>query len=488
MDSRHSGRQAQSGRYWSRDSLRSSLLVGAMGPRVLPLAANQRSGPAGLISGFPGLAACRCCFSRCRLLSRAIVEIATRKTLYLLISEYYHASLSVLASHMAAPYALLLLPAPPSPAVRQLKEVYGPALSHIFADAAARLKGSSNTYRLDVGLVVSQLLGGQYQPRSKAFSGIQHLLANFYTLVGAVSASCDVELDVPGGLDVRVFLVDADEQSQSKDSERVQGPIIDLTTLATSQRAWDQIYVPDTEEGGLLAAVLARSGVSVPSNKLPIGNISVPPQTVVTPDKERSTSHSAVIVGGTFDHLHIGHKLLLTATALALDHRRDGQRSLVVGITGDEMLVNKKFAEYLESWEERWQRTAAFLRAIVDFNPPGAGSSDVQRIEKPGPNGKQVSFHIAPDLTVRLVQIADPFGPTITEEDLGALIVSAETRSGGQAVNTERNKRGWASLEVFEVDVLQTGEAQAVADTSASSFESKISSTEIRQRRANSSL
>ncbi|OKL56522.1 hypothetical protein UA08_08232 [Talaromyces atroroseus] len=397
---------------------------------------------------------------------------------------------------MAAPYGLLLLPTPPSPAVRQLKEVYGPALSHIFSDAAVQLKGSSNIYKLDIGLVIPHSLGGQYQPRSKAFASIQHLLANFYTLVGATSASYDVELDVPGGVDVRVFLVDPSEQSQFKDSQRVQGPVIDLATLATSQRSWDQIYVPDTDGGELLIAAFLKLDVSIPSKKLPIGNVSVTPQTVITPDDRRSTSHSAVIVGGTFDHLHIGHKLLLTATALALDHRREEQvgsrpRSLVVGITGDEMLVNKKFAEYLESWEERWQNTAAFLRAIIDFSPPGESPPDIQRTEKPGPNGKQVSFQVAPDLTVRLVQIADPFGPTIAEEDLGALIVSAETRSGGQAVNAERNKRGWASLEVFEVDVLQAGEAEAVADTSASGFEAKISSTDIRQRRmksANSSL
>lgn len=399
---------------------------------------------------------------------------------------------------MAALYALLLLPAPPSPAVRSLKEVYGPALSHIFSNAAAQLKGSRNIYKLDVGLVIPQLLSTQYQPRAKAFSSIQHLLANFYTLVGALSASNDVELDAPGGLDVRVFFVNDndDEQSSPEKGKRTLGPIIDLETLATSQRPWDQIYIPDTKAGQLLETALSRYGVSTPFNKLPVGNVSITPETILSPDEERTTSHFAVIVGGTFDHLHIGHKLLLTATALALDQRRAEQlerepRSLVVGITGDEMLVNKKFAEYLESWEERWQKTATFLRAIIDFNPPGVSPVDIRRTEEPGPNGKQVAFQIAPDLAVRLVQIADPFGPTITEENLSALIVSAETRSGGQAVNTERDKRGWDALEVFEVDVLQTGEAQAVADTSASNFESKISSTDIRQRRmasANSSI
>ncbi|EEA21913.1 pantetheine-phosphate adenylyltransferase family protein [Talaromyces marneffei ATCC 18224] len=386
---------------------------------------------------------------------------------------------------MAALHSLLLLPAPPSPAVRQLKEVYGPALSHLFSSIAAQLKGSSDIYKLDVALVIPQLLSTQYHPRSKAFASIQKLLANFYTLVGAISAENDVELDAPGGIDVRVFFVDNTEYEQAENWKRIQGPIIDFRTLATSQRPWDHVYVPSTTEGELLGAALSTHGVSIANTKLPVGTTSSAVETIISSDEERSTSHAAVIVGGTFDHLHLGHKLLLTATALTLDVTRD-KKVLAVGITGDQMLVNKKFAEYLESWEERMQGTASFLRAIVDFNPPETSSADLTRTEQPGPNGKQVSFQVAPDTTVRLVQIDDPFGPTITEEQFSALIVSAETRSGGQAVNTERNKKGWASLEVFEVGVLQAGEAQEVADTSASSFESKISSTDIRQRRMKS--
>ena len=44
--------------------------------------------------------------------------------------------------------------------------------------------------------------------------------------------------------------------------------------------------------------------------------------------------------------------------------------------------------------------------------------------------------------TIRLepVKIFDPFGPTITDPDLDCLVVSEETKGGGQAVNTERKK------------------------------------------------
>ncbi|CRG90087.1 hypothetical protein PISL3812_07128 [Talaromyces islandicus] len=392
---------------------------------------------------------------------------------------------------VTAPYLLLLLPDPPSPAVRQLNDVYGPALSHLFSGLATQLKGSSRVAKVDVALAIPQLLSARFQPRAKAFASLQHLLANFYTLVVAASVSSNVDLDGPGGLDVRVFFVDEDDSSQDH-KHGLHGPVISLKTLAASQRAWNRVYGLDTRGGEQLASKFSSYGTSLSYDKLPGGAIgSTPSETTLGSDEERSTRHHAVIVGGTFDHLHLGHKLLLTATALALDpaseEKREGERrSLYVGITGDEMLVNKKFAEYLESWEERWQNTASFLRAIIDFNPPVAQTFDIQRTEKPGPNGKRVSTQVAPDLDIHLVQIADPYGPTITEENLNALIVSAETRSGGQAVNTERNKKGWASLEVFEVDVLQTGEANEVANASTSSFESKISSTDIRQRRMKS--
>jgi len=190
-----------------------------------------------------------------------------------------------------------------------------------------------------------------------------------------------------------------------------------------------------------------------------------------------------VAVGGTFDHLHVGHKLLLTATALVLAPLEQGdtgrERLLTVGVTGDALLVNKKYAEFLESWEERYQRTASFLVSIMDF--PGGSAPQLERTWGTGPNEKSVRMRVRPNLTFNLVEIVDPFGPTITEEDIDALVVSKETRSGGEAVNNNRKDKGWDVLGVFEVDVLQAGGTEATE----SIIESKISSTDIRRRRMN---
>jgi phosphopantetheine adenylyltransferase len=193
-------------------------------------------------------------------------------------------------------------------------------------------------------------------------------------------------------------------------------------------------------------------------------------------------------VGGTFDHLHAGHKLLLTATALLLQpasNAATAHRRLIVGITGDELLKNKKFAEYLGSWIQRQEDVVDFLLSILYF----ARSNREDAIEslsfdEPIPNGRAIHTKLKNcSITIECVEIQDPFGPTITDESVTALVVSGETRAGGQAVNDRRTEKGWKPLEVFEVDVLDAEETEQGA-SKTENFASKISSTAIRKRRA----
>lgn len=52
-------------------------------------------------------------------------------------------------------------------------------------------------------------------------------------------------------------------------------------------------------------------------------------------------------MGGTFDHMHLGHKLLLTQACLLT------KDVLHVGVTGDNLLQKKAYSEFLESFEKR---------------------------------------------------------------------------------------------------------------------------------------
>jgi len=201
-----------------------------------------------------------------------------------------------------------------------------------------------------------------------------------------------------------------------------------------------------------------------------------------------SASHTIVAVGGTFDHLHAGHKLLLTATALLLQPQSSKgatSRRLIVGITGDELLKNKKYAEYLKSWKKRQEDVVDFLWSILSFHR-SSPEEEVETLsfDEPIVNGRAIHTKLkANSITIECVEIQDPFGPTITDESISALVVSGETRSGGQAVNARRAEKGWKALEIFEVDVLDARETEEGA-TKTEDFASKISSTAIRKNKA----
>ncbi|KAL5000050.1 hypothetical protein BDV10DRAFT_41729 [Aspergillus recurvatus] len=401
------------------------------------------------------------------------------------------------SDRITPPSALLLLPPPPSVSFDQFRTVYEPVLSTVFANLLKALSGSDRTASLDIALSLPGLQSPSCQPPTKAFASLQRIVEHMYRLVGVISIERKIEMEAPGGIDSRVILLDFDSvrgttatATNSVPVER-NGPIVGVKSLASSGRLWDSIYYPDISVGQDLARAFSSFYTST---KDPNGSVpqSVPGSPQWAPGESLvdsggpvgSTLHHSVILGGTFDHFHIGHKLLLTATALVLQPAGTtpfGQkRTITIGVTGDEMLKNKKYAQFLESWDERCRSAGAFLTSIMDFSPSEREPAHIEQIHKPGPNGRQMVMEIRPGITLKMAQILDPYGPTITEEDLSALVVSKETRSGGAAVNQERAKRGWKQLEVFEVDVIHSGE---VSSGDVEDFASKISSTDIRRRR-----
>ncbi len=73
-----------------------------------------------------------------------------------------------------------------------------------------------------------------------------------------------------------------------------------------------------------------------------------------------TTRFANVILGGTFDHLHAGHILLLSSSVLSCAGR------LHIGISGDALLRNKSFAAQLEPFE---RRAEGVRRVVLAMNP-----------------------------------------------------------------------------------------------------------------------
>jgi phosphopantetheine adenylyltransferase len=117
---------------------------------------------------------------------------------------------------------------------------------------------------------------------------------------------------------------------------------------------------------------------------------------IKTPDKQKLDLYPNVVLGGTFDRLHSGHKILLTMAALITLER------LVVGVTdfSSEKLKKKKFYEFIEPIEIRIKKVQDFLKKINS------------------------------GILLEIVPISDDFGPTRTDPDMQCIVGSKETQKG----------------------------------------------------------
>lgn len=388
-------------------------------------------------------------------------------------------------------FLLLLPPAPSPPNAQTLNAADGETISEVLKEVATHSSETEKAAVLEIALACPHLVDARDQPRSALYDETQALVAGLYRLVTATAAKENINVEDTDGVDVRVILV---AWSPSKTAQSPQqtpyGPLIDIETLARSNRQWQFAFGVESEAGeGMVRAFVTAKGTMNEVGRVQSGPVmntaesSLSKQPSATaPSNPSHQKHLDVAVGGTWDHLHIGHKLLITMTMFAVDEdSRSEERSATIGITGDQLLLKKKHAELVESWSERQKAVATFFNAIVDFsNPATSGQRHVSIRDDPVPNGKSMDVHYPNGLIVKCTEIQDPFGPTITEERLSALVLSAETRAGGKAVNDKRKELGWKELDLFEVDVLDADEEGQTKE----GFDNKISSTAIREKLA----
>lgn len=396
---------------------------------------------------------------------------------------------------------LLLLPYHPSTAsLTNLRAAYEPGLRQALKKASQCSSRSQST-TLDIALVNEEHSLSGSSDVDLDYTHLQRLLGLMYRLICIICTEESIDIEYENDVDARVMFFSATEEKNTQKHDKRShhtSLLIPFQRLLECPKPWKRICFLENHNGQVLRKdfLQARNnspkaatehvdiegvagGVStwtLNQNRLPVAS---------SPQGDWK-NHSSVAVGGTFDHLHAGHKLLLTMTALLLnlaEKPASSGRSLIVGITGDELLKKKQHIDQLQDWDQRQAVVREFLLGIFQMSLPTDALKSSQRTSNSDNGARLVREEFESGLVIDYVEIFDPFGPTITDESVSALVISGETRSGGQAVNDKREAKGWSSLEVFEVDVLNA----EIGDDSASNrmeenYQGKISSTEIRRR------
>ncbi|KAF4660016.1 hypothetical protein FOL47_007351 [Perkinsus chesapeaki] len=153
--------------------------------------------------------------------------------------------------------------------------------------------------------------------------------------------------------------------------------------------------------------------------------------------------YNHVLFAGTFDHLHVGHRAVITRSFLMAN------KTLRLALVAGELLKNKRLAKALQPFDMREREVLRFVKDIR----PTHWHCDVE---------------VIPDIT------KDPIGPARTLKDFDCLVVTTETAKGGAIVNKARKEAGNPEVDIVEVNLRSHGSAAADGG-------GKVSSTDVRE-------
>ncbi len=136
----------------------------------------------------------------------------------------------------------------------------------------------------------------------------------------------------------------------------------------------------------------------------------------------------STILGGTFDHFHIGHEAFVSAPFNDSLH-------VTIGIVESPFSNAKSFALAIESYAVRLQNLTNYLKGIGVFDRS------------------------------TIIPIHDIYGTTLTGNNIEAIYVTSSTRQNAVLINEKRLTLGMPPLEIKEVPHVKADDGQIVSSS-----------------------
>ncbi len=133
-------------------------------------------------------------------------------------------------------------------------------------------------------------------------------------------------------------------------------------------------------------------------------------------------------MGGTFDHLHDGHKFLIK-TALLFS------KKIVIGLATENLLKNKKHAAKIENYKTREQNLKTFIDSIGHLN------------------------------RVEIIPLNDPYGPPVHDPEYEGIIASQETYKNALKINEIRESKSFTPLIIIVIPMIKDRNKNILSST-----------------------
>ena len=133
-------------------------------------------------------------------------------------------------------------------------------------------------------------------------------------------------------------------------------------------------------------------------------------------------------MGGTFDHLHEGHKFLIK-TALLFS------KKIVIGLATENLLKKKNQATKIENYQIREQNLKTFIDSIGYLN------------------------------RVEIVPLNDPYGPPVHEPEYEGIIASQETYKNALKINEIRESKSFTPLIIIVIPMIKDRNKNILSST-----------------------